>query len=124
MTFKVVSSFLCVLFVVSAARGQSDDFRDDPLEQSRDCFEKVHFDFSRRITDGAQRELGLIMGDISDAEEKRVNPKEKGAVLKHFSLVLKRTEYVAMENKSFSPEDKVQIKAFIKHLKNCIYGSA
>ena len=56
----------------------------------------MHHDFSRRITDGAQRELGLIMGDISDAEEKRVNPKEKGAVLKHFSLVLKRTEYVAM----------------------------
>lgn len=63
----------------------------------------MHHDFSRRITDGAQRELGLIMGDISDAEEKRINPKEKGAVLKHFSLVLKRTEYVAMVRPASSP---------------------
>lgn len=60
------------------------------------CFENVHHDFSRRISDESQRELGRIMGEIADAEEKSVNSKEKGAMSKYFLRVLKRAEHVVM----------------------------
>ncbi|XP_022664866.1 uncharacterized protein LOC111251950 isoform X3 [Varroa destructor] len=78
--------------------GESGDLSrdDDPLEQSRGCFENVHHDFSRRISDESQRELGRIMGEIADAEEKSVNSKEKGAMSKYFLRVLKRAEHVVM----------------------------
>ncbi|OQR66324.1 hypothetical protein BIW11_02371 [Tropilaelaps mercedesae] len=112
--FVVLGFFL----VVAVAHGKENFSRDeDPLEQSRGCFEKVHYDFSRRISDGSQRELGRIMGEIADAEEKSVNPKEKGAMLKYFLRVLKRAEHVVTESRSFTMKDKTQMKDFLKHLR-------